>query len=73
MVPKGKQMRILKRKPAFTTQTFIVQTPTSTKLISAHDTTHAIAISQELAPTAKVQPLPKQTVFQYPFELQETK
>lgn len=62
-------MRILRRKPAFTTQTFIVQTPTSTKLLLAHDTEHAIAISQELAPTAKVQPLPRQTSFQYPFEV----
>ena len=61
-------MRILRRKPAFTTQTFIVQTSESTKLISAHDTEHAIAISQEFGP-ARVQPLPRQTSFQYPFEL----
>jgi hypothetical protein len=67
-------MRILKHKPAFSTQTFVVQSSEGTKLISAHDTEHAIAISQEIAPNAKIQPLPRQTVFQYPFELRtETK
>lgn len=65
-------MRTLKHKPAFSTQTFIVQTNESTKLLLAHDTNHAIAISQELAPNAKVQPLSRQTTFQYPFELGTT-